>query len=80
MLYAVAPAPTPPSQELGGSVVTPRVDGRSAAQSKKVVVRHDVVLMNLELGLLAALLILNRDPVIVSAAAATATAATRAER
>ena len=30
---AVAPAPTPPSQVLGGVVVTPRVDGFSAAQN-----------------------------------------------
>src|SRR5205814_1278958 len=34
-LYAVAPAPTPPSQVFGGVVVTPRVDGRSAAQNMK---------------------------------------------
>lgn len=33
MPYAVAPAPTPPSQLFGGAVVTPRVDGRSAAQN-----------------------------------------------
>jgi hypothetical protein len=30
---AVAPAPMPPSQVLGGWVVTPRVDGLSAAQN-----------------------------------------------
>jgi len=33
MFNAVAPAPTPPSHVLGGTVPTPRVDGRSAAQN-----------------------------------------------